>query len=95
MYLFGFYRFTNPELELPICLSSIIAIVIYTHFSALAETPTRSLMGHLQKYYPVTHSLCYLGLINITPVVWTYLVIFSLIVMDFYHILVLIVMIFA
>jgi len=79
MYIYGFYRFKNPELELPICLSSIIAIAIYTRYSIEAESSYRSLMGHLRRYYPITHSVCYIGLVNITPVVWTYLVIFSLI----------------
>ena len=94
-YEYGFYRFQNPELELPICLSSIIAIVIYTRFSILAETPKRSMMGHIRKYSPTVHSMLYLCLINIYVVVWTYLVIFSLLVMDLFHVFVLIIMIFA
>lgn len=94
-YEYGFYKFENPELELPICFSSIIAIVIYTRFSKLAKTPKRSLMGHIRKNMPTVHSMLYLFLINIYVVVWTYLVIFSLLVMDLFHVFVLIIMIFA
>jgi hypothetical protein len=94
-YELGFYEFTNPELELPICLSSILAIAIYTRFSLLTEAPKSSFMGYLRKYSPTVHSVYYLILLAVQILVWTYSVIFSLVVMDLFHICVLFVMIIA
>lgn len=52
-------------------------------------------MGYLRKYSPTVHSVYYLILLNCQYLVWTYSVIFSLVVMDLCHICVLFVMIVA
>lgn len=55
----------------------------------------RSLMEYLQFYVPTLHSFFYLALLNVETVVFIYLVIFSLLVMDIFHILILLVMVIA
>jgi len=52
-------------------------------------------MGYLRKYSPTVHSIYYLILLEVQMLTFTYLVIFSLLVMDFFHIFVLFVMIVA
>lgn len=35
MYLYGFYNFTNPEYELLICMSSVVALAWYCRLNKL------------------------------------------------------------
>ena len=49
----------------------------------------------LEKYLPTVHAWVYLVIVNIQILVFVYVVIFSLILMDFYHVALLFYMVFA
>lgn len=95
MYLYGFYMFKNPELELPICLSSVVAIAWYCRCHRLAPSPKRPFMAYLLKHKPALQASFYLLLNNLSVLVFVYCVIFSLLIMNLMHIMVLVVMVVA
>lgn len=95
MYLYGFYKFTNPELELPICFSSMLAIAWYCRLNRLRQAPKRTLMAFLLKHKPTVNAAIYLYLNNLSVLVFIYCVVFSLLIMNLLHIMVLVIMIFA
>jgi hypothetical protein len=95
MYLYGFYKFKNPELELPICLSSVVAIAWYCRLNRLAPRPKRPFMVYLLKHKPTLQASFFLLLNNLSMLVFVYCVVFSLLIMNLMHIMVLVVMVVA
>lgn len=65
MYLFGFYKFKNPELELPISLTPIILLSLYTRLNKIEAQPKKTIMQTLKKFTPTIHSLIYIFIVQI------------------------------
>lgn len=95
MYRFGFYQFTYPELNLGGYLIGLISIALYTRLCSEDQFKKRNLVAKLEKYLPTVHAWVYLVIVNIQILVFVYAVIFSLILMDFYHVALLFYMVFA
>jgi hypothetical protein len=94
-YLYGFYKFKNPELELPLCLSALICICTYVRLNKLEIPPPQPLMATIKQYSPTVYSYLYLMIVESYVLICIYLVIFSMVIMNLFHIFVLIIMVFA
>ena len=95
MYIYGFYKFKNPELELPLCLSALICICTYVRLNKLEIPPPQPLMATIKLYSPTVYSFLYLMIVQSYVLIYIYLVIFSMVIMNLFHIFVLMIMVFA
>lgn len=95
MYLYGFYNFKNPELELPLCLSALICIACYTRLNKLEVEQPLTLMDNFKLYSPSVYSYLYLAIVRCYVVIYLYMVLYSLVIMNLMHIIVLMCMVFA
>lgn len=95
MRLYGFYDFQNPEYDFLILMLVIFSLALYTRLNKHEKPKSKTLMEYLKQYTPTLHSFGFIVLVNTGTLISIYLVIFSLLVMDIFHIFVLLVMVIA